>query len=158
MRGIAFLLLSAALLPAAQISAAHAQPRDGRSVFNAQCTPCHQPDAKGVPGNFPPLAGNPDLFLARDFPARVVLFGMSGKIVVKGAAIDGAMPPLGDVLKDDKIAAVVNYVRGDFGNAALRPKTMQPLDAATVTELRKSKEGDDVHAYRDELLAHKTHD
>jgi mono/diheme cytochrome c family protein len=133
--------------------AAHAEPPDGRAIFNVQCTPCHQPDGKGVPGQFPPLAGNTDIFLARDFPARVVLFGMSGKIAVKGRMIDGAMPPLGDILKDDEIAAVVNYVRGDFGNAALAPKGMQPLDAATVAGLRRLKDADQVSAYRKKLKA-----
>jgi mono/diheme cytochrome c family protein len=141
--------------------AAHAEPPDGRAIFNVQCTPCHQPDAKGVPGQFPPLAGNTDIFLARDFPARVVLFGMSGKIAVKGRMIDGAMPPLGDILKDDEIAAVVNYVRSGFGNNALAPKasktlgakTMAPLDAATVAALRKLKDADQVFAYRKKLKA-----
>jgi mono/diheme cytochrome c family protein len=148
MRHVTFLLVSAAM-----VSAAQAQP-DGRAIFNQQCVVCHQADAKGVPGNFPPLAGNADLLLARDFPARVVLFGMNGKIVVKGQIVEGAMPPLGDVLNDDEIATVVNFVRGHFGNAALAPKTVTPLDAATIAALRASKQGEDVHAYRDELLAH----
>ena len=136
--------------------AAHAQPPDGRAVFNAQCTPCHQPDAKGVPGQFPPMAGNTDIFLARDFPARVVLFGLSGKIAVHGRRFNGAMPPLGAVLKDEEIAAVVNYVRDGFGNRALAPKgpkTMAPLDAATVAGLRKMKDADQVYAYRKKLKA-----
>jgi mono/diheme cytochrome c family protein len=149
-------LLASALAPLAAL----AQPPDGRAVFNAQCTACHQPDGKGVPGQFPPLAGNTDIFLARDFPARVVLFGMSGKITVKDQVIDGAMPPLGDILKDDEIAAVVNFVRGGFGNDALAPKapkTMAPLDAATVAGLRKMKDADHVYAYREKLKAAAKH-
>lgn len=134
--------------------AAQAQP-DGREIFSQQCIACHQPDGKGVPGNFPPLAGNPDLFLARDFPPRVVLFGMSGKIKVLGQEIDGAMPPLGAVLKDDEIAAVINYVRGAFGNDKLRPKDTAPLDAATVAALRKLKAADKTYEYRAGLLAAK---
>jgi len=134
--------------------AAQAQP-DGREIFSQQCIACHQPDGKGVPGNFPPLAGNPDLFLARDFPPRVVLFGMSGKIKVFGQEIDGAMPPLGEVLKDDEIAAVINYVRGAFGNDKLRPKDMAPLDAATIAALRKLKAADKTYEYRAGLVAAK---
>jgi mono/diheme cytochrome c family protein len=155
LRAFVFVLASA-LAPLA----AQAQPPDGRAVFNAQCIACHQPDAKGVPGQFPPLAGNPDIFLARDFPARVVLFGMEGKITVKDQVIDGAMPPLGDILKDDEIAAVVNFVRGGFGNDALAPKppkTMAPLDAATVAGLRKMKDADHVYAYREKLKAAAKH-
>ena len=131
---------------------AHAQP-DGRDIFSQQCIACHQPNGKGVPGSFPPLVGNRDLFLARDFLPRVVLFGMSGKIEVLGQTIDGAMPPLGDLLKDDEIAAVVNYVRGAFGNEKLRPKDMAPLDAATVASLRKLKNADKTFEYRASLKA-----
>jgi mono/diheme cytochrome c family protein len=144
------------VLAAQSCVAAHAEPPDGRAVFTAQCIACHQQDGKGVPGQFPPLAGNSDIFLARDFPARVVLFGMSGKITVKGQTIDGAMPPLGEVLKDEEIAAVVNYVRGAFGNDKLAPKgpkAMAPLDAATVAVLRRLKDADQVHAYRGKLKA-----
>lgn len=136
--------------------AAQAQPPDGRAVFNTQCIACHQPDAKGVPAQFPPLAANTDIFLARDYPARVVLFGLSGRIAVHGQRFNGAMPPLGDVLKDEEIAAVVNYVRGGFGNDVLAPKapkTMAPLDAATVAALRKTKDADQVYAYRKKLKA-----
>jgi mono/diheme cytochrome c family protein len=132
--------------------AAQAQPPDGRAVFNIQCVACHQVDGQGVRGSFPQLAHNPDLFLARDFPARVVLFGMSGTITANGQKIEGAMPPLGDMLKDAEIAAVVDYVRKSFGNAKLAPKDMQPLDAATVANLRKMGVSD-VHAYREKLKA-----
>jgi mono/diheme cytochrome c family protein len=130
-----------------------AQPPDGRAVFEAQCVPCHQAGGKGVPGNFPPLAGNADIFLARDFPARVVLFGLSGKIHVRGQTIDGAMPPLGELLKDGEVAAVVNYVRSAFGNDRLRPKDMAPVDAATVAGLRGQKGTDDTFGYRARLKA-----
>jgi len=135
-------------------AAAQAQP-DGRMIFNEQCVACHQANAKGVPGNFPPLAGNPDVFLARDFPARVVLFGMSGKIEVLGQTIDGAMPPLGDLLKDEEIAALINYVRGAFGNDKLKPPDMAPLDAAAVASLRKLKDADKTSEYRASLKAAK---
>jgi mono/diheme cytochrome c family protein len=136
-------------------AAARAQTPNGGAIFYEQCAACHQREGQGLPGQFPPLAGNPDLFLARDFPARVVLFGMSGKIHVRGQAIDGTMPPLGDLLDDGQIAAVVNYVRGAFGNAALPHQPMAPLDAATVAGLRKQKGAlsDQVYAYRKALKA-----
>jgi mono/diheme cytochrome c family protein len=135
--------------------AAHAEQPDGRAVFDAQCAVCHQPKGQGVPGQFPQLARNSDLFLARDFPVRVVLFGMTGKIRVNGQTIDGAMPPLGNVLKDEEIAAVVNFVRGAFGNGALRSKSMQPVDAVVVADLRKQENTvtERVFSYRKSLKA-----
>lgn len=119
--------------------AASAQPPDGAAIFRDQCAVCHQPDGQGLHGQFPPLAGNGDIFLSRDFPARVVLFGLSGKIEVRGEAFDSAMPPL-DFLSDPEIAAVVAFVRGSWGNAALPHKAMKPLDAATVAALRTNRQ------------------
>ena len=105
-------------------------------------------------GQFPPLAGNRDLFLSADFPARVVLFGLKGKIDVGGHDFDAEMPPL-DVLSDAQIAAAVNYVRDAWGNGKLRPKDMPPVDAATVSALRARKDlsPDKVFADRKRMKA-----
>jgi len=126
---------------------------DGASVFKDQCTACHQENAQGVAGQFPPLAKNADLFLSPDYPVRVVLFGLEGKIDVSGKKFDSAMPPLLDVLSDQQIAAVVNYVRGHFGNDALAPKNMKPVDASVVAKLRPEKNttAAHVHAYRQKI-------
>jgi mono/diheme cytochrome c family protein len=125
---------------------------DGAAVFKNQCAACHQENAQGVAGQFPPLAKNADLFLSPDYPVRVVLFGLEGKITVDGKKFDSAMPPL-DVLSDQQIAAVVNYVRGHFGNAALAPKTMKAVDASVVSQLRGKMDttAAHVHAYRQKL-------
>ena len=139
--------------PAGAAPAAAAAKVDGASVFADQCAACHQPKGEGVPSQFPPLAGNADLFLARDFPLRVVLFGMKGKITVNGQTFDGEMPPL-DMLDDAQIAAAVAYVRGAWGNAAARPATMPAVDAAAVAALRAKKlSADQVHAERAKLKA-----
>ena len=126
---------------------------DGKAVFEEQCAACHQPNGQGVAGQFPPLAGNADVFLAPDFPLHVVLFGMNGKITVNGQEFDGAMPPL-DVLSDAQIAAVVAYVRESFGNAALRPPGMGTVDPASVAAVRsKTQSSEDVLNYRQKLKA-----
>jgi mono/diheme cytochrome c family protein len=132
--------------------AALAQPPDGAAIFRDQCAVCHQPQGQGLRGQFPPLAGNGDIFLSRDFPARVVLFGLSGKIEVQGETIDSAMPPL-DFLSDPEIAAVVGFVRQSWGNAALPHEAMEPLDAATVAGLRAQQQAlaGSVHSERARL-------
>ena len=119
--------------------AASAQPPDGAAIFRDQCAVCHQAEGQGLRGQFPPLAGNGDIFLSRDFPARVVLFGLSGKIAVGGESLDSAMPPL-DFLSDAEIAAVVAFIRQSWGNAALPHRAIKPLDAGTVAALRAKKQ------------------
>jgi mono/diheme cytochrome c family protein len=141
--------------PPPKTAAAPAAPVkvDGAAVFKDQCSACHQENAEGVPDAFPPLAHNADLFLSRDYPAHVVLFGLSGKIAVNGKNFDSAMPPL-DVLSDAQIAAAVNYVRSNFGNAELRPKNMTPVDAAAIKTLRAKKlTPEQVYAERNKLKA-----
>jgi len=141
---------TAAAQPAAPAKA------DGAAVFKDQCSPCHQDNGQGVAGQFPPLAHNPDLFLSPDYPVRVVLFGLTGKVTVNGKAFDSTMPPL-DVLSDPQIAAVIDYIRGNFGNASLKPKDMPAVDAAAVSRLREKKDttASHVHAYRQELKSKK---
>ena len=109
---------------------------DGAALFKEQCVACHQESGKGVPEQFPPLAGNRDLFLDRAFPALVLLYGMEGKIEVEGKPFDAAMPPFGH-LSDAEVAALVRYVRGAFGNDKMRPAGMAAIDARTVAGLRK---------------------
>jgi mono/diheme cytochrome c family protein len=120
-------------------AAAPAQPSsadiDGAAAFNENCSSCHQENGEGVPGQFPPLAGNPDLFLARDFPVKVALNGLEGAIEVKGEAYQATMPPFGH-LDDAHIAAIVNYIRSAWGNAALAPAGMGKVDAAAVKAAR----------------------
>jgi mono/diheme cytochrome c family protein len=120
-------------------ASAPAAKADGAKIYEEQCVSCHQAKGEGVPGTFPPLAKNRDIFLSRDFPAQVVLFGMSSKIKVNGKDFDSMMPPLAEVLNDEEIAAVVNYIRSTFGNAGFVPKNMKPIDAAAVAALRARK-------------------
>jgi mono/diheme cytochrome c family protein len=130
---------------------AEAAAVDGATLFKEQCSACHQPNGQGVAGNFPPLAGNPDLFLSRPFPAMVALFGMEGKITTEGQTIASAMPSFGH-LSDAEIAAVVNYVRGAWGNDKLKPADLKPIDAKLVAEQRKLKlAAKQVHTHRAKL-------
>jgi mono/diheme cytochrome c family protein len=121
---------------AAPAARAPAPAADGKAAFERQCSACHQAEGQGVPGAFPPLAGNPDLFRDRLFPVRVILSGLEGTITVKGAQYRGAMPPF-DHLADAEIAAIVNYVRGAWGNAALRPPGFTDIGAADVAAARR---------------------
>lgn len=79
--------------------------RDGRGLYYAICAGCHMPDAKGAvgAGAYPALAADPNLASA-GFPIYMVLYGRK------------AMPGFGGLLADAQVAAVVNYIRTQFGN------------------------------------------
>jgi mono/diheme cytochrome c family protein len=121
---------------------------DGKAVYARQCTSCHQPGGTGLPKTFPPLAGNPDLFLDRLFPVYVVLNGLEGPALIKGEHYQGVMPPF-DHLSNAEIAAVVGYIRSAWGNDKLRPAQFTDVTAVTVTEARsRPMKATEVHAYR----------
>jgi mono/diheme cytochrome c family protein len=103
---------------AAYAVAAPSGPTDpGEQVFTTVCAACHQANAQGLPGAFPPLAGSEWVGADPETPIRVVLHGLSGPVKVKGADFNSMMPPPPG-LDDEKIAAVLTYVRGHFGNTA----------------------------------------
>jgi mono/diheme cytochrome c family protein len=92
-------------------SAVHFSPffrfteQSGEQLFANVCQGCHMPDAGGAvgAGTYPSLAGNKTLE-AGGYPVYVVVRGQR------------AMPPVGAMMSDDQVAAVVNYLRTHFGN------------------------------------------
>jgi mono/diheme cytochrome c family protein len=114
----------------------------GEKLFNnAACNTCHQANGQGVPGAIPPLAGSEWAQGSEERAIRIVLFGLQGPIKVEGKDFNSAMPAFGRVAgggfnwTDEKVAAVLTYVRQAWGNKAA------PVAAAKVTEIR-TKEGD----------------
>ncbi len=77
-------------------------------------------DAAGAvgAGAYPSLAGDRNLE-AGGYPVYVVVNGLR------------AMPPLGGMLNDAQVAAVVNYLRSNFGN-----DYHDPITAADVKTVR----------------------
>ena len=79
--------------------------RTGLEIYANLCQGCHMQDGKGAvgAGNYPSLVDNKKLE-SGGYPVFVVVNGLRG------------MPPLGPMMSDDQVAAVVNYVRTNFGN------------------------------------------
>ncbi|MFI5337324.1 MAG: c-type cytochrome, partial [Opitutales bacterium] len=92
------------------------QIEKGKQVYMGLCFACHQPDGKGLPGAFPPLAGSDFLAADRDRAIRIVLKGLAGPVVVNGTTINSIMPPQEAVLTDAQIADVLTYVMNSWGN------------------------------------------
>ena len=80
------------------------------------CNTCHQDNGKGVPGAFPPLAGQKDHMGDCAKHAGIVINGLQGEIEVDGVTYNGVMTPQGDLLTDLEIAAVITYERFSWGN------------------------------------------
>lgn len=120
-RWTALLFLSALLwnagLAAAQRSTV---PVKGDQVFSAVCGACHQRHGRGIPGTYPPLVASPWLLRDTYSPIRIVLAGLYGPIEVNGAMFNNRMPPLGEKLSDEEIAAALSHARSSWGNRALR--------------------------------------
>ena len=82
------------------------------------CSSCHQADGKGVPGAFPPLAGNPVVTGNPVAVIAIVKSGIGGTVSVDGNAYSGIMPAWGGLLSDDEIAAAITYIRSSWHNGA----------------------------------------
>lgn len=91
----------------------------GAGMYQRVCAGCHMPDGKGAVGAgfYPALARN-DKLAAPAYPVYVLFNGLNG------------MPPVGDMMTDQQVADVVNYVRTNFGNKyknRVKPADVAPL-------------------------------
>lgn len=91
-------------------------PADGAIVYQTNCSSCHQAAGQGMPGTFPPLAGNPVVNGPAQTAIHIVKDGLSGAIAVKGITYNGQMPAWAGTLTPNDIAAVLTYVRSSWGN------------------------------------------
>jgi mono/diheme cytochrome c family protein len=90
----------------------------GEELFASACQGCHMPDGLGAAGagTYPSLSKDSHLEAA-GYPVHVVVRGQK------------AMPPVGAMMSDDQVAAVVNYLRTHFGN--------QYTDAVTAEDVKR---------------------
>jgi mono/diheme cytochrome c family protein len=121
----------------------------GKRLFTANCVACHQATGQGVAGQFPSLVGS-EWVLTEGWHGdnhliSILLHGLQGPIQVKGETYNGAMPPWKQ-LKDDQIAAILTYIRSEWGNAAssisaeqvakMRAETAAKTEPYTQNELK----------------------
>lgn len=114
-----------------------AAPQDpvalGKKLFTANCVSCHQQSGQGVPGQYPPLAGSEWVTGPPARLKRVLLHGLAGEVTVKGATYNGNMPAFGTRLSDERLAAVLTFIRQEWGNAAaaIPPESVAATREAT---------------------------
>ncbi|MGA2392575.1 MAG: c-type cytochrome [Candidatus Lustribacter sp.] len=122
MRNLIVLVAAVAIVVASSLAFAPAvraaAPPDGKALFSAKCSACHQATGLGN-GPYPPLAGNPDVNNP-DTSGLIatVLNGRSGPITILGHTYSGTMPAWRGQLANAEIAAVLTYVRSAWTNKA----------------------------------------
>jgi mono/diheme cytochrome c family protein len=102
----------------------------GKALYLQYCLSCHQADGDGVPNMNPSLIKTTYVLGDKKRLITWVLKGSTGtKLSINGKVYSNNMPPQ-STLKDDEIAAILTYVRNDFGNKAT------PVAAAQVKAVR----------------------
>ena len=97
---------------------------NGAKVYAANCASCHGASGAGVPGAFPPLAGNAVVTGDPGKVIGIVVQGLNAPISINGTTYHGQMPAWKGNLSNQDIADVVTYIRGGLG----------PNKASAVTE------------------------
>jgi len=114
----------------AQKNAGGAGKVDGRQLFTGTCQACHQATGQGLPGVFPPLAGSSWVTGDPHVLSQIVLHGLHGPIEVAGASYNGAMPGFGGQFNDAQLAALLSFIRKEWGNDS------PPVDADLIKQAR----------------------
>ena len=122
-RGVAWPGKPGAAAPIAPLTSAEQQRFDaGREIYKNICQACHQPDGRGQDKLAPTLIESAMALAPAEIPARILLGGKEGPV--------GLMPPVGSALSDEQIAAVLTYIRREWGQAG------SPVDPSIVKEVR----------------------
>jgi mono/diheme cytochrome c family protein len=100
----------------------------GAKLYVDNCMPCHQSKGRGMPGVFPPLAGNGAI--VAPLPNDVIKAVLAG-IPARNGYI--AMPTFASRLNDQQIADLANYVRTSWGNTAAPNATAQTVKGLRAT-------------------------
>lgn len=118
----------------------------GEQVYMARCAMCHQAGGQGIAGMFPPLIDGASFTAGKEVTAPLAERGFwkADKIVlgpkdhhldiVMNGITGTAMQAFGEQLSDFDLAAVVSFVRNNWGN-----HTGDLIQPAEVAALRKGK-------------------
>ncbi len=91
----------------------------GKRLYATQgCVSCHQANGMGQAGAIPPVAKSEWVAGSAARLSRILLQGLQGDVKVLDQTYNGNMPAFGTKLKDEQIAAVLTYLRQEWGNQA----------------------------------------
>ena len=97
---------------------APATPMDlGKQIYGGNCANCHQPSGLGQPGSYPPLVNSEWVCGSKERLAAILLKGVQGPLTVTGNSFGTmVMPAQESVLTPEKLADLMTYIRGSWGN------------------------------------------
>jgi mono/diheme cytochrome c family protein len=95
-----------------------AEMKAGAAVYSKYCVACHEADGSGAPRIYPPLPANALLQSANAASTLRVMLDGAHTVTTPRAPNTGEMPGYAAKLSDAEIAAVTNYIRNSWGNAA----------------------------------------
>jgi mono/diheme cytochrome c family protein len=106
----------------------------GKKLYTAQCVSCHQQSGLGVPDQYPPLVESEWVLGEPARIKRILLHGLKGPVTVKGKTFNGNMPAFGERFDDAKLAAILTFIRSEWGNnaAPIPPESVAATRAATL--------------------------
>jgi mono/diheme cytochrome c family protein len=110
---------------------AEAEMKAGQAIYAKFCIACHEADGSGAPRIYPPLPGNALLQSADPASTLRLILDGAHTVTTPRAPNSGDMPAYAKQLSDEQIAAVTNYIRNSWGNAA------PSVTAAEVKKARK---------------------
>jgi mono/diheme cytochrome c family protein len=90
----------------------------GKAAYDRACIACHEADGSGAPRIYPPLPGNANLQSADPASTLRIILDGAQTLTTPRAPNTGSMPAYAGQLSDQEIAAVTNYIRNSWGNAA----------------------------------------
>ncbi len=97
----------------------------GEKLYADHCASCHGDRGEGVAGAYPPLAGNRAVTMG--VPANLVRMVVEGGFApaTPGHPRPFGMPPFGQTLSNDDLAALLTHVRKSWGNQAEAVSTLE---------------------------------
>tara|TARA_R110002073_G_scaffold195786_1_gene354823 strand:+ start:2878 stop:4182 length:1305 start_codon:yes stop_codon:yes gene_type:complete len=106
--------------------------QQGSKLYEKYCQDCHGSSGEGLPGIYPPLAGNRSVTMSS--PLNTIRSILNGGYppTTAGNPRPYGMPPFQQILRDGEIALVVSYIRNAWGNRG---------NLVTAIDVDRSKSG-----------------
>jgi len=103
----------------------------GAGLYLERCAVCHGQDGRSALAACPPLRESEWLAGPPQPLAAIVLDGLRGPLQVQGRTYQGVMPAWRSVLSDEEIAAILTFLRHEWGRGR------GPVSPAEVAAVRQ---------------------